>query len=221
MMGPEEHRRLRELLGAYALGQLGADERSEVRAHLAGCPECRAELDSLGPVASALKGLDPDALTGTAPPPPDNVVEDLVRHVRQRRLAAARRSRATLVAAAVAVAAALGGGFAAGGWYADRNDPPVIEVPVRIVSPAVQAQAGLVRHTWGTELKLEATGLIDGGSYTVTFVNEDGDRIPAGTFLGTGAAPVRCQVNAALPIETAREVEVTDADGVVVLDADV
>ena len=38
------HNEIEELLGAYALDALDADERQEVEAHLATCPRCRAEI---------------------------------------------------------------------------------------------------------------------------------------------------------------------------------
>ena len=41
------HDDLRELLGAYALDALPGDERAALRAHLVGCPGCRAELADL------------------------------------------------------------------------------------------------------------------------------------------------------------------------------
>ncbi len=86
--------------------------------------------------------------------------------------------------------------------------------------PGLTADAGVVRYTWGTELKLEATGLADGASYTVTFVRDDGSQVGAGSFLGTGANQVRCSVNAALPLDAASQLVITDAAGTVVMDAD-
>src|SRR5687767_619249 len=43
----ESHEWYRELLGAYALDALLPDERAALEAHLAGCAECRVELDAL------------------------------------------------------------------------------------------------------------------------------------------------------------------------------
>ncbi len=43
-----------ELLGAYALDAVDGTERAELEVHLASCPRCRAELDSLREVAGAL-----------------------------------------------------------------------------------------------------------------------------------------------------------------------
>ena len=179
----------------------------------------RTEVADLQPVASALRDLDPTQLD--AAEPPAALGDRVMQHVHgpssvvptadpRRRLAGA-----LLVAASVAVA------FGAGTWWAGpRADPPVIAVALNLDAPGIQAAAGLVRHTWGTELKLEATGLTDGGSYTVTFLRDDGTRVGAGSFLGTGPAPLRCSVNAALPVDAATEVMITDDSGALVMDAD-
>lgn len=49
-----DHNHYRELAGAYALGILSADERRDVEAHLAGCPECRREVRDAEAVAEVL-----------------------------------------------------------------------------------------------------------------------------------------------------------------------
>jgi anti-sigma-K factor RskA len=214
-----EHSELREQLGAYVLGQLAPQARAGVQQHLSGCAECRAEVAELEPVVAALDRLDP---TGGPPAePPAALGDQVLVEVGVRRAAAARRSRLRRAAASVLVAASIAAAFGLGSWYAGpRNDPPVIAVALSLDQPGLTADAGLVRHTWGTELKLEATGLGEGQSYAVTFLRDDGSRVSAGSFLGTGARPVRCSVNAALPVEAATRVEVTDDRGRLVMDAD-
>ena len=55
MSGAElTHDEVRAALAAEALGALDGPEREQVRAHLAGCAECRAELESLREAAGAL-----------------------------------------------------------------------------------------------------------------------------------------------------------------------
>ncbi|HEY5822203.1 MAG TPA: zf-HC2 domain-containing protein [Propionibacteriaceae bacterium] len=217
-MNAEDHREVREMLGAFVLDQLGETDRTLVRDHLAGCAECRAEVESLRPVATALGSLD-HSLVGS-PVPPAELGDQVLRAVDSRRRAAARRSRLRRAGGAVLVAASVGVAFAVGSWYnGPRNDPPVIAVALQVDLPGIAANAGLVKHTWGTELKLQATGLTDGGSYTVTFVRDDGSRVGAGSFLGTGSRPVRCSVNAALPIDRATALMVTDQAGTLVMDA--
>ncbi|WP_111767850.1 anti-sigma factor [Nakamurella deserti] len=217
-MNAEEHRALRELVGAYVLGGLSGAERTSVQAHLDGCAACRAEVAELAPVAAALRGVDPDAVAVGTPPPPElgdailtSVREGARRRDRDRLL---RRAGAGLLAAAV-----LAGVFLLGVQLAPApSAPPVIAMAVDRVAAGVRAEAGLVRHTWGTELKLTATGLAE-GSYTVAFVRSDGSVVPGGTFIGTGANTLNCSLNGALPLEETVEITVTDAGGAVVVDA--
>lgn len=214
----EEHREVRELLGAYVLGQLDPAERAEVNQHLAGCAACRAELTGLAPVATALRGLDPNLSVPPAPPP--GLGDQVLDRIQQHRRSAARRARVRRGVGGLLVAASVAAAFGFGTWYAGpRTEPAVVAVDLQVADPIVEADAGLVRHTWGTELKLTATGLTEGASYRVTFVRDDGSEIAGGTFLGTGERALRCSLNAALPIESAAEVSITDAAGAVVMDA--
>jgi len=59
------HEQIRDLLGAYALDALSAEERQRVRAHLAQCAECRAELARLQLAVHAL----PLSVTPRTPSP--------------------------------------------------------------------------------------------------------------------------------------------------------
>src|SRR5260221_14443921 len=68
-MKAERCREWRLSLGAYALGNLPAEERAGLEAHLNGCPDCRAEAESLGAVAQLLPLADPDRFSHPAPQP--------------------------------------------------------------------------------------------------------------------------------------------------------
>lgn len=213
-----KHQELRELLGAFVLGQLDRPTRVEVEAHVASCSSCRAEVADLEPVVAVLNRLGPAPVDAIAPPL--ELEEQVFDELGSRRRAALRQGRVRRAVGAVLVAAAAVAAFGLGTWYADaRTDPAVIAVDMAYDQPGLTANAGLVRHTWGTELQLEATGLSEGQSYAVTFLADDGARVSAGSFLGTGARPVRCSVNAAIPTDDARRVEVTDARGTLVMDA--
>jgi hypothetical protein len=59
------HADLRDLLGAYALGALDAEEAAAVRDHLLTCAECQAELATLWAAVDAL----PETIEPMAPPP--------------------------------------------------------------------------------------------------------------------------------------------------------
>ena len=51
------HSRLRGLISAYVDGQVTESERSRVEAHLAGCDQCRSELEGLRATVSLLRAL--------------------------------------------------------------------------------------------------------------------------------------------------------------------
>jgi len=51
--------RAKEALSALLDGELTAAEADEVRAHLEGCPACRAELDALRRLVAEVKTLPP------------------------------------------------------------------------------------------------------------------------------------------------------------------
>ena len=50
---PHDHE-IEELLGAYALDAVNAEEATAVEVHLTTCPRCRAELDAYREMAAAL-----------------------------------------------------------------------------------------------------------------------------------------------------------------------
>jgi anti-sigma-K factor RskA len=64
-MATVRHNDMRDLLGVYALGLADAEEASALRAHLATCAECRAELGELRETVDAL----PLAAAPMDPPP--------------------------------------------------------------------------------------------------------------------------------------------------------
>src|SRR5215475_2154390 len=117
-MTADHNREWRESLGAYALGHLSDDERAAIEAHLEGCPDCRAELDSLVSVARLLPLADPEQL-GTAPSLPRGLGDRVMASIAgERRRSKRRRFRLGFAfsgAAAAAAAAAVLAIFVLGG----------------------------------------------------------------------------------------------------------
>lgn len=234
-----DERAVRELLGAYALGQLTGEQYRVVHEYLQRSPELQAELDEIAPVVELLSAardrIGPDAPAdvddGYTPP----LAPALLAEVRAAQEPAsngagpaAARARArwsrrpALAAAAVAVLAAAGLGFAvAATTQAGAPAVPQESVDVRAFDPGVRARAGLVAHTWGMEVKLVATGFEPGAAYRVTVTDDGGRTVGAGEFLGTGAEEMRCNLNSSILRAAAATVQVTGPDGAVVLDATV
>jgi len=222
-----EESRYRELLGAYVLDGLRADEETELRRHLAECTTCQAEEAELRQVAGALPAEDPWDEVRLALPV--DLEDRVVAAVREDRPAAVvplapRRQRALAWVGAVAAALVV----LAGAVSILRPPPqePVApgtlgaEEPITFAQAPPEAEVGyatIIAHTWGTELLFSVEGAfrID-EVYTVVFEQEDGALVPAGTFIGDDI-PIECELNGALLRQDAAAVTVLDPEGEPVL----
>lgn len=247
MTGQEsaDHRQLRELLGAFVLGGLPEDARAAMRAHLDGCRVCRADLADIEPLVADLRGVDADVLSDLPVPPADLgerirlriAEEQRARRAHRARDERARRWRGLVATAAAAVVAAgvVGAAFAGGTVLGRSSAPsvgalpapsasaalPVERVDVRVLDARVGAdEASVIAHTWGVEARFEASGFTEGAVYRAAFRSSDGRVLPAGEFLGTGGAPLRCNLQSALLRRDTTGFVVLDAGGRTVLSAE-
>jgi len=106
------HEELQELLGAYALDAVDAEEAAAIEVHLLECPRCRAEVAELREVAGLLSQSGADAPDGvweriasslTEPPPPLRLEVQ-----RERRLLRGQPLQLIALTAAAAVLVVLG-----------------------------------------------------------------------------------------------------------------
>lgn len=214
-----DHEQLRISLGAYVLGGLADDEAADVEAHLVTCAECRAELDELVPPARVLAELRSGGPT-ELPAAPAGLQDRVVTAV------AAERDRARRTTWRRQAALSAVGGIAAAvvlvvGLVVTRPDPaptvPTEDVTVAVGVAGVRADADLVDHTWGVEVKLTASGFDEGRRYVVTVLGTDGRRYPAGGFVGTGEREMLCNLNSTVLRAAAAGFEVRDRRGRVVV----
>lgn len=222
-MDPAEHRRLRELLGSYAFDALPRTVTASVRAHLDGCAECRAQLAEIAPLVDDLRGIDPERVSSVATPPADlgGRIRTAVAHERREQHRRGRGRQLLAAAAAVVALLVVGGvGVVVGERRGDGPPVPLEAVSVRSDVPGLSADAGIVPHTWGVEIKLEATGFRAGESYLVTVRTEDGRERPAGAFVGTGERVMNCNLNSDVLRGDAAGFTVVDAGGETVLTAE-
>jgi len=219
----DSHQQLRESLGAYVMGHLDPAEQSAVRAHLDTCAHCRAEVAELLPVVTALAGAKqaPVAAVGQLPPGLHAQMDAAItaEAARCRRSRVTRTVGALLVAASIALLIGLGVNS-----LLDRTpDAPVPEAVAVVVDAeldAVTASAGLIAHTWGTEVKLRTTGLEAGATYRAVILGADDVEFPAGTFTGTGPNTINCNLQASVLREDARGFQILDQQGGVVISSE-
>ncbi|MBE3000836.1 zf-HC2 domain-containing protein [Nocardiopsis sp. HNM0947] len=211
-MSRDPHREARDLLGAYALDLLDDAERASATAHLDGCDECRRELDFIAPAASALALADPERVTAQPAPPPD-LGDRVLSTIRAERPARRNGTRMLVAACAAALLVGVGAGVA-GGYAAFAPDPePQEHVAATVHDDRVDAEALLVPHTWGVEIRLTGEGFGAGETYRATLFDESGGAHPAGEFIGVGENPMVCNLNSSLLREDAAGFEITDESG--------
>jgi hypothetical protein len=210
----------RGALGAAALGNLDPAEEIGLRAHLDGCADCRAELRDLTAVAHALSSVPVENVTGAAVEPPAELSGLVLGRVaRERDELHERRTRrvwasvgAFVAAAAAVIALVLVVGNAGGGTPGRR-----------VVLPGVNgatASATLVSKSVGTQINVKVAGLKPGHYYWMWLTGDDDHRVGAGTFRGSQDA-TRLTFTAAIPLDKAERIWVTDEKDRVVLDAHV
>ncbi len=155
------------------------------------------------------------------------VVQARERREQRHRVTQQTSRRLLAAAAAVAVlAAALGAGTALGRSTAPQvvAGPParlVEQVDLRPLDQQLEVMpAKIIAHTWGVEATFVGVGFLQGEVYRAAFRSTDGELVPAGEFLGTGAKELRCNMQSALLREDTTGFVVMDAGGNEVLAVD-
>jgi len=187
---------VRNLLPAYALGILDAQEKRQVAAHIELCDACREELASFRDVTGRMAASLPEV------EPPADLEERILRAVRSsrpaarrlppRRVPAARRRSApwralTGIAAALAVALAAGNLLQWTGVIppAGRVMPPRLTTATLLgVGAARGAYGTIVLDSRDSEGVLAVTGLpgLDAGHQYQLWLIRGGERRSAGVF---------------------------------------
>ncbi len=206
-MTTERCREWRQSLGTHALGQLPEEERAALEAHLEGCPECRAELESLAGVARLLPLADPEHF-GTAPAPPPALADKVAATIRaERRKARRRRLRLGLAfsgATAAVAAAALAIFVLPGG----SSGAPERHIAFASLPPGLHIGATLEPHAYGTEIHMYVKGAPSGTLCRVFVRGPDGARLSAGSFRYRWGDDSDAVLSAALDLSRTRAIGV-------------
>jgi hypothetical protein len=179
--------------------------------HLNSCHVCQAEVRELEPVVGALAYAAPDRIDEDLQPPEDLEESTLAPILGEIHSARRRRRRFRWSALAAAAICVIIIGLAGFTWLLE---PAVALEPLSFsVAPGMEVEGHLIKHDWGTEIRLVVSGLRDGQTYRVTLVSEDGERVNSGTFIGIGDKPLRCTFTAALLRKDADRLEVRTSGG--------
>lgn len=182
-MTAERCREWRESLGAHALEQLPDDERAALEAHLEGCAECRAELESLAGVARLMPLADPERFGSTPQPPQllgERIEATIAAERRSRKRGRRRRFGLAWSGAAAAAAAAMLTIFVLGSN--GGGEPPQRSVAFRSLPAGMQIDATLEPRSYGTQIEIYVKGVRSGTLCRVFVRNRRGNRLPAGSF---------------------------------------
>ncbi len=189
---------IRPELAGYVLGGLEPGEVTDVEAHLAGCAACRAELDDLAPLPPLLALAAPDS-----PPAPDDLRPRVLRTARRR------RQVPVLVAAALILLAGLAGGLV-GTLGTGAPDADMVVTLGAADAPGVSGDAELIQTDAGVRLDLAIAGVQPASDgYYHAWLERDGRRVSAGTFVGTAHGQVRAQLLCGGRLENYDRVTVT------------
>jgi hypothetical protein len=210
-MRTEDHKELRLSLGAYALGDLPAEERATLAAHLEGCAECREELRSLEGVAALLPLADPARIEQPAARPPADLgarieAQIAAESAREGRVKRRRRFRLGVGGAvAVAAVAALLAIFVLpiGG-----ENSPAEEVQFGSVANGVSIKATLEPHAFGTEIQMYVKGVQSGTLCRVFLRDADGRTFSAGSFRYRWGDDSEAELSSALDLSQAAAIGV-------------
>ncbi len=189
---------IRPDLAGYVLGGLAPGEVAAVEAHLAGCAACRAELDELAPLTPLLALAAPGS-----PPAPDDLRAQVLR------TAGRRRQVPVWVAAALILLAGLTGGII-GALDTGAPDADMVVTLGAAGASGVSGDAELVQTDAGVRLDLALTGVQPASDgYYHAWLERDGRRVSAGTFVGATDGQVRAQLLCGGRLENYDQVTVT------------
>lgn len=207
-MTAEGCREWRERLGAYVLEQLTEDESAATAAHIEGCAACRAEAESLAPIAELLPKADPARL-GAAPAPPTELADRIAARIAREGGLMQRRRRRLAIGFSGAVAAAAAAAVLLVVVLSPSGSGSAVQtVSFKSMPRGVAIEATLEPRPFGTEIRMNVRGIRSGTLCRVFLRRADGTKLPAGSFRYRYAGSEQAVLTSALDLSTARAVGV-------------
>jgi hypothetical protein len=210
-MRTEDHRDWKLSLGAYALGDLPADERAAIAAHLEGCAECREELRELEGVAALLPLADPALIEQPAARPPADLgarIEAQIAAESAKEGYARRRRRFRLGLGGAVAVAAVAAVLALAILPLGGESSPNQQVKFASLPNGMTIDATLEPHAFGTEIHMYVDGVRSGTLCRVFLRDDAGRTYSAGSFRYRWGDDSEAELSSALDISQAAEIGV-------------
>ncbi|MEU3855236.1 zf-HC2 domain-containing protein [Streptomyces sp. NPDC029554] len=184
-----------DLLGAYVLGVLDAEERSKLENHTSECEVCRIELADLRHMEAALGEVPPEAFVEGPPEEGSLLLQRTLRQVREERVANRWRRSLTvgLGAAASAAILALSGYLVgdAGGSSEVAGPQPASSGPnagARVASATdadtkARMEVRVIPAAGWVRVKAQVADIPAGERCRLVVVSQEGERQTAGSWV--------------------------------------
>jgi hypothetical protein len=169
-----QHLEVRDLLGPYVMGTLGAKEQREVEEHLEECAACREEAEDLRLAHERLADL-----ASATERPPHELKSRVLAGVPRRET---RRVPLAAAAAILCVLAALGVLYSSG--FLGRDEVASATLEPTDLAPRAGGELQVRKDDPNAQAELEVWGLPRPGKdeYYELWFGEEGGRVSAGTF---------------------------------------
>jgi hypothetical protein len=205
--------------GAYVLGALDPDDLAEYEAHLAGCAECRANVEGLRPTVGVLANARVAGFTGSTEPVPDTLLPGLL-----HRAARDRNRRRTFIAVLGAAAAACIVALAVVLWPGSGTSDAAAPQAMRALRPSpVSATAALVAKAWGTEIDLQCRynePVHESFPYKLRVIDKSGRHHGGGSWSLESGRQISFTGGTDVPLQDVQAVQITLSDGKPILQLD-
>lgn len=190
-MNDEPH----DLLGAYVLGGLDADERRQFEDHLRGCSRCQRDVADCAPLPALLAKVDPADLF-------DDATDGVSGKARRWWVAGAALAGAAAVAVGIAVVTIPGG------------PPPSTtgNIAVEEIAGEVSGIVTLTPKPWGTAVSLDVKKLPREGVFTLRTMDEHGRMEQAANWAAMPSGGGVVQGSTSIPMSQLRKLNVVDAN---------
>jgi Putative zinc-finger len=215
-------------IAGYLMETLTPQEKQQVDEHLAGCAECRAEVDSLREWTAALDAVPEAMLLDGPPDDADLLLQRTLREIRAESSGRRRARTAMLVsAAAVVIAVAVAGGVVTGRSTApDRplaqptaapqtSTPPGTKIATAPADPVTGARISVAVMPAAGWVRINATvgGIPAGERCRLEVVDKDGNAVVAGSWLVSGIGDTKLSGSALIDPAQVAAVRVVNAAG--------